>query len=71
MRVIMTATLLAAALTSSSAFAQSDYVHHKFCLKSGSTQDCAFDTMAQCEASKHGNKDFCVQNSAPVNHAPR
>jgi uncharacterized protein DUF3551 len=70
MRVIMTAAFLAATLVSS-AFAQSGYVHHQFCLKAGSNQDCAYDSMAQCEAAKRGATDFCIQNSAPVNHGPQ
>jgi hypothetical protein len=68
MRVIFGATLLAAALAGSSAFAQGDHVHHKFCLKAGSGQDCAYDTMAQCEAAKRGSSDFCEPNSPPQNH---
>ena len=68
MRMLMVATLFAATFAGSSAFAQGSYVHHNFCLKTGSGQDCAYDTMAQCEASKRGNADTCVQNSAPVNH---
>jgi hypothetical protein len=48
--------------------AQSGYVHHNFCLKTGSGQDCAYDSMAQCEAAKRGNADFCVQNEPPINH---
>jgi hypothetical protein len=69
MRVILVAAALAASF-GSSAFAQSTYVHHNFCLKTSSGQECAYDTMAQCEAAKHGNTDFCMQNSAPINHAP-
>ena len=46
MRAIMIATVLAAgAITGSSAFAQapSDHVHHNFCLKTGSGQECAYE----------------------------
>jgi hypothetical protein len=68
MRVIAFATLLAATLGSPSAFAQGDYVHHKFCLKTGSAQECAYDSFAQCEAAKRGAGDSCVQNSAPQEH---
>lgn len=71
MRAIITATILAAALSGSTAFAQSGYVHHRFCLKTGSGQDCGYQTMAQCEAAKRGNADFCVQNGAPINHGMR
>ncbi len=67
MRLLMIATLLAGAFASS-AFAQGSYVHHNFCLITGSGQDCAYDTMAQCEASKRGNADTGVPNSAPQNH---
>jgi hypothetical protein len=67
-RLIAAGTLLAAAFASPSAFAQSTYSHHTFCLKSGSSQNCAFESMAQCQAAKKGNTDTCVQNSAPMNH---
>jgi hypothetical protein len=69
MRMLMVATVLAAAFTSSSAFAQSTYVHHTFCLKTGSSsQECAYDSMAQCQAAKRANSDSCVPNSPPQNH---
>jgi hypothetical protein len=69
MRVIAMAALFAATLAGSSAMAQpGSYTHHKFCLKTGSSQDCAYQTMAQCEAAKRGNADSCVANSAPQNH---
>ena len=68
MRMVITEAVLAAALAGSSAFAQSSYVHHNFCLKTGSGQDYAYDSMTQCEAAKRGNADFCVQNEAPINH---
>jgi hypothetical protein len=71
MRAIMIAAVLAAgAVTGSSAFAQTpgDHVHHNFCLKTGSGQECAYDSMAQCQAAKRGNADNCVQNSPTQNH---
>lgn len=71
MRMIIAAAAFAAALTGPSAFAQSGYVHHNFCLKTGSGQNCGYQTMAQCEAAKRGNADFCVENSAPINHGTR
>jgi hypothetical protein len=66
MRTTMTAaffaaTLLAATLPGSSAFAET--VSHPYCLLTGPDQECAFDSMAQCQASKHGNVDFCEPNS--------
>jgi Protein of unknown function (DUF3551) len=68
MRMLTAVAFLTAALGSSTAFAQSSYVHHNFCLKTGGGQDCAYDSMAQCEAAKRGSADSCVANSAPVNH---
>ena len=68
MRVIVLATLLTAAL-GSSAFAQKgDYRHHSFCLKTGSAQECAYDSFQQCEAAKNSPADSCVANSAPQDH---
>ena len=66
MRLIMVAGVLAAALSGTPAFAQ--HVHHNFCLKTGSAQECAYDSFAQCEAAKRGGADSCVQNSPPQNH---
>jgi len=68
MRLIISAILLTAAFGGSSAFAQSSYVHHNFCLKTGSASECAYETMAQCEAAKRGSGDFCEPNSAPMDH---
>jgi hypothetical protein len=67
-RIIAAGTLLAAALASQSALAQGSYQHHTFCLKTGSSQDCAYDSMAQCEAAKKANTETCMQNSSPMNH---
>ena len=68
MRAIAIATFLIGTLAAPSAFAQGDHVHHTFCLKTGSAQECAYDSFAQCEAAKRGNADSCVQNSPPQNH---
>jgi hypothetical protein len=68
MRAIFLGTLLAVSLAGSSAFAQGDYRHHNFCLKTGSGLECAYDSMAQCMASKRGNGDSCAPNSAPQDH---
>ena len=69
MRAIMMAGALAAtAFAGGSALAQGSYVHHSFCLKTGSGQECAYDTMAQCNAAKRGGADTCVANSPPQNH---
>ncbi|MGA8817000.1 MAG: DUF3551 domain-containing protein [Xanthobacteraceae bacterium] len=67
-RLIAASTLLAASLAGSQAFAQGSYTHHTFCLQKGSTSECAYDSMAQCEAAKSANTDTCSQNSAPQNH---
>ena len=69
MRSIMIAAVLAATFAGSSAFAQGSYQHHTFCLKSGDGgQQCAYDSMAQCEAARTGTTGSCVQNSQPLNH---
>jgi hypothetical protein len=68
MRAIMMASVLAAGFASPSAFAQGDYVHHNYCLKTGSSQECAYDSFAACEAARRGNADSCVPNSPPENH---
>ena len=60
--------LIAASLAGSNAFAQSTYQHHTFCLIRGSDKECAYDSMAQCNAAKHGNTDTCQRNSMPQNH---
>ena len=65
---VLVATLLASAFAGSSAFAQGDYRHHNFCLRTGSGQECAYDSMAQCEAAKRGGADSCMPNSPPQNH---
>jgi hypothetical protein len=65
-RLIAAGTLLAA--LGSTAFAQGSYTHHAFCLQKGGGPECAFDTMAQCQAAKSDNTQTCVPNSAPQNH---
>jgi hypothetical protein len=67
MRLLMVATLLAA-FTGSSAFAQGDYMHHKWCMQKGSSTECAYDTLAQCKASKTSPDNRCMRNTAPINH---
>lgn len=69
MRLFVIAGLLAATFAGPSAFAQtSGYSHHTFCLISGSSKECAFDSMSQCLQAKKGNKDTCQPNSMPQNH---
>jgi len=69
MRLIMAAAFAATAFAGSGALAQSTYRHHNFCLQtSTSSKECAYDSMAQCEASKRENTDTCVPNGPPVNH---
>ena len=68
MRLLMLVALLGASVAGSSAFAQGEYTHHKYCLHRGSAQECAYDSLAQCKASKNSPTDRCVRNSAPMNH---
>jgi hypothetical protein len=69
MRIIALVTLLAATLAAPSAFAQKgDYRHHAFCMRHGSSEECAYDSLQQCQASVNGANDSCVPNSAPQDH---
>lgn len=68
MRLLIAAVLLATAFAGSSAFAQSDHVHHAFCLKTAGGLECAYDSMAQCAAGKHNETESCVPNSPTENH---
>ena len=69
MRIIAVLTLLAATFAAPSAFAQKgDYRHHAFCMRHGSSEECAYDSFAQCEASRNSPTNSCVPNSAPRDH---
>jgi len=68
MRLLMVVTLLATVFAGSSAFAQGDYTHHKWCQQIGSSKECAYDTLAQCKASKNSPTNRCVRNTAPMSH---
>jgi hypothetical protein len=62
MRPIMAAMVLTAMFGGSSAFAQSSSAY-PYCLMTGPAQDCTYTSMAQCQASKRGNADFCEPNN--------
>jgi hypothetical protein len=67
MRVIIAATMFAAALASSSAVAQTmgkrDMGKSAYCLNtSAGAINCAYKTMADCEKAKTGS-DTCMKNS--------
>ena len=66
--IIMATTFLTAVLATPSAFAQGSYVHHRWCLRTGPSQECAFDTLTQCKAGKHSPVDSCFRNSKPRDH---
>jgi Fe2+ or Zn2+ uptake regulation protein len=67
MRAIMIAAVVAAAsFTGTAAYAQ--HVHHAFCMKTGSGQECAYDSFQQCQAAIKGANDSCVPNSPPQEH---
>jgi len=68
MRLLAIAGVLAMVAGSSALAQTSGYSHHSFCLQSGSSKECAFDSMAQCMQAKKGGRDTCVPNSAPQNH---
>jgi hypothetical protein len=62
---LLAAGLFAATFAGSSASADwsSNYA---WCLMTESSQECAFTSMAQCLASKHGNVDFCEPNNTYI-----
>ena len=62
MRLPMTAMVLTAILGGSSALAPSSSAY-PYCLMTGPAQDCTYNSMAQCQASKRGNADFCEPNN--------
>jgi hypothetical protein len=68
MRLPMVATLFAVVSAGTSAFAQGDHVHHNWCQQTGSSRECAYDTLAQCKASKNSPVNRCVRNTEPMNH---
>ena len=61
----LAAGLFAATFAGSSASADwsSNYA---WCLMTELSQECAFTSMAQCLASKHGNVDFCEANNTYI-----
>ena len=64
MRVIIAATVFAAALATSSASAQGMGKNEAYCLKtSAGAMDCAYKTMAECDKAKTGGSDSCMKNS--------
>jgi hypothetical protein len=62
---LLSAELFVATFAGSSAPADwsSNYA---WCLMTESSQECAFTSMAQCLASKHGNVDFCEPNNTYI-----
>lgn len=73
MRVVtvVAGVLMAVAFPGPSAFAQSATTSYPFCLLTGPDQECAFNSMAQCMASRHGNEDFCEPNNQYSGYAYR
>jgi hypothetical protein len=66
--IILSASLLAAgvlAATFAGAFAGSRaYAQgYAYCLLTDDAQECAYNSMAQCMASRRGNADFCEPNN--------
>jgi hypothetical protein len=57
---------LLGAATAPAAFAQHE--HHAWCLQAGAGKECAFETLAQCRASKASGQGRCVRNTPASNH---
>jgi hypothetical protein len=68
MRMLLLAALFGTTFAGSSAFGQGSFSHHTWCLRHGSGQECAFDSLQQCTEGKHSNTDSCFQNSGTMNH---
>jgi hypothetical protein len=69
MRAILAATLLAAAFTGPGALAQSAS-SYRYCLLTDDGQECAYNNIEQCMASRRGTGDICQPNntySGPAN----
>ena len=64
--LLTTVTLLVAMLAGPSAFAQQP-VYHPICLQRGSSIECAYSTMTECQEAKVEPSDTCMQNQAPGN----
>jgi hypothetical protein len=62
---LLTGGLFATTFAGSSASADSSS-NYAWCLMTDSSQECAFTSMAQCLASKHGNADFCEPNDTYI-----
>jgi hypothetical protein len=62
MRTVILAILLAATFGGASASAQSGSAY-PYCLMTEDAQDCTYSSIAQCQASKRGNADFCEPNN--------
>ena len=62
---LLAAGLFAATFAGSSASADWS-ANYAWCLMTESSQECAFTSMAQCLASKHGNVDFCEPNNTYI-----
>lgn len=65
--LITTVTLLAALTAAPSAFAQQS-VYHPICLQRGSSIECAYNTMTECQEAKVEPSDSCMQNQTPGDH---
>jgi hypothetical protein len=62
MRMILAATLLAAAFVGPGAQAQSSS-SYRYCLFTDDAQECAYNTLEQCMASRRGTVDSCEPNN--------
>ena len=61
-KCLVAVVLFAATFVGSSALADWSS-NYPWCLMTEGSQECAFTSMAQCLASKHGNVDFCEPNN--------
>jgi hypothetical protein len=42
--------------------------HRRWCVKVGSSMDCAYDFLSQCRVSANSNRGRCVRNTPMMSH---
>jgi Protein of unknown function (DUF3551) len=61
-RLSIAAALLAASMVTSNAFAQGIPPQDAWCLHTGGSIHCIYETLAQCQAARHGTSQSCQRN---------
>lgn len=72
-RIVRVGSLLTVLLSAVSgapgAFAQGNYRHHDWCLRTGGGLECGFSSLSECRAAGSGlTLAGCVRNTPAMNH---